>query len=104
MAAKPLKKGATYDDLRRVPDNYVAEMFDGVFKTADSDGIGTVAGIAHDEEIAQPLIEEQLRGETAVGASQDGNLGILSLSQSLALRDVVVLRALTADESLVTGF
>jgi hypothetical protein len=29
MAAKPLKKGATYDDLRGVPDNYVAEMFDG---------------------------------------------------------------------------
>lgn len=29
MTAKPLKKGATYDDLRRVPDRYVAEMFDG---------------------------------------------------------------------------
>lgn len=29
MATKPLKKGATYDDLRDVPDNYVAEMFDG---------------------------------------------------------------------------
>ena len=29
MTAKPLKKGATYDDLIRVPDNYVAEMFDG---------------------------------------------------------------------------
>jgi Uma2 family endonuclease len=29
MVAKPLKKGATYDDLRRVPDHYVAEMFDG---------------------------------------------------------------------------
>jgi Uma2 family endonuclease len=29
MATKPLKKGATYDDLRRVPDHYVAEMFDG---------------------------------------------------------------------------
>ena len=29
MTAKPLKKGATYDDLRRVPDHYVAEMFDG---------------------------------------------------------------------------
>jgi Uma2 family endonuclease len=26
---KPLKKGATYDDLVRVPENYVAEMFDG---------------------------------------------------------------------------
>jgi Uma2 family endonuclease len=29
MAAKPLKTGATYDDLREVPDNYVAEIFDG---------------------------------------------------------------------------
>jgi Uma2 family endonuclease len=29
MSTKPLKKGATYDDLRNVPDNYVAEMFDG---------------------------------------------------------------------------
>jgi Uma2 family endonuclease len=29
MVMKPLKKGATYDDLRDVPDHYVAEMFDG---------------------------------------------------------------------------
>jgi Uma2 family endonuclease len=29
MTAKPLKKHATYDDLRDVPDNFVAEMFDG---------------------------------------------------------------------------
>jgi Uma2 family endonuclease len=29
MATKPLKTGATYDDLRDVPDHYVAEMFDG---------------------------------------------------------------------------
>jgi Uma2 family endonuclease len=29
MATKPLKKGATYDDLARVPEHYVAEMFDG---------------------------------------------------------------------------
>ncbi|HET7923718.1 MAG TPA: hypothetical protein VFL30_02410 [Rhodanobacteraceae bacterium] len=26
---KPLKKGATYDDLVRVPEHFVAEMFDG---------------------------------------------------------------------------
>jgi Uma2 family endonuclease len=26
---KPLKKRATYDDLRNVPDHFVAEMFDG---------------------------------------------------------------------------
>src|SRR5262245_13266374 len=26
---KPLKKGATYNDLREVPDHFVAEMFDG---------------------------------------------------------------------------
>ena len=29
MTTKPLKKGATYDDLRRVPEHFVAEMFDG---------------------------------------------------------------------------
>ena len=29
MVTKPLKRGATYDDLRDVPDHYVAEMFDG---------------------------------------------------------------------------
>ena len=29
MTTKPLKTGATYDDLRDVPDHFVAEMFDG---------------------------------------------------------------------------
>jgi Uma2 family endonuclease len=29
MSTKPLKTRATYDDLREVPDNYIAEMFDG---------------------------------------------------------------------------
>ncbi len=29
MTTKPLKKGATYDDLREVADHYVAEIFDG---------------------------------------------------------------------------
>jgi Uma2 family endonuclease len=29
MATKPLKKHATYDDLRDVPNHFVAEMFDG---------------------------------------------------------------------------
>ena len=29
MTAKPLKKGATYDDLVRVPEHFVAEMFEG---------------------------------------------------------------------------
>jgi Uma2 family endonuclease len=29
VTSKPLKKHATYDDLRAVPDNFVAEIFDG---------------------------------------------------------------------------
>ncbi len=29
MTTKPLKKGATYDDLRDVPEHFVAEIFDG---------------------------------------------------------------------------
>ena len=34
MTTKPLKKGATYDDLRDVPDHFVAEMFDGDLYTS----------------------------------------------------------------------
>ena len=29
MTTTPLKKGATYEDLREVPDHFVAEIFDG---------------------------------------------------------------------------
>jgi len=29
MTTKPLKKRATYDDLRDVPDHFVAEIFHG---------------------------------------------------------------------------
>ena len=29
MTVKPLKKRATYDDLRDIPDHFVAEIFDG---------------------------------------------------------------------------
>ena len=29
MTTKPLKRGATYDDLCDVPEHFVAEMFDG---------------------------------------------------------------------------
>lgn len=29
MPTKPLKQGATYDDLRAVPEHFVAEIFDG---------------------------------------------------------------------------
>ena len=29
MTTKPLKKSASYDDLREVPDHFIAEMFDG---------------------------------------------------------------------------
>jgi Uma2 family endonuclease len=29
MTTKPLKESATYDDLRNVPDHFVAEIFDG---------------------------------------------------------------------------
>jgi Uma2 family endonuclease len=29
LTTKPLKKRATYDDLREVPDHFIAEMFDG---------------------------------------------------------------------------
>jgi hypothetical protein len=30
MTTRPLKRGATYDDLRDVPDHFVAEICDGI--------------------------------------------------------------------------
>jgi Uma2 family endonuclease len=36
---KPLKKGATYDDLVRVPEHYVAEMFDGELYASPRPGL-----------------------------------------------------------------
>ena len=85
-------------------DYFAAQVLDRVFKTADGDRIGTVPGVAHDEEIAEALIEEQLGREAAVGASQDGDFRSLRLGQRLALSDVIVLRALAADETLVARF
>jgi Uma2 family endonuclease len=39
MSRKPLKIAATYDDLREVPDNFVAEMFDGELYATPRPGI-----------------------------------------------------------------
>jgi Uma2 family endonuclease len=36
---KPLKKGATYHDLREVPDHFIAEMFDGDLYASPRPGI-----------------------------------------------------------------
>jgi Uma2 family endonuclease len=39
MTTKPLKKNATYNDLREVPDPFVAEMFDGDLYASPRPGV-----------------------------------------------------------------
>ena len=55
------------------------KVLDGVFYASDDVVIEDVAGVTDDEQIAQALIEEQLRGNTRVGAGEDNGERSLAL-------------------------
>ncbi len=56
MTTKPLKTGATYDDLRDVPDHFVAEMFDGeLYATPRPSTLHTHAASALGAELGAPF-------------------------------------------------
>ena len=85
-------------------DYLAAEVLDGVFDASYRDGIGTVTGIADDEEVAEVLVEDQFRREPAVSAAENRNFRSLGLGQRLSLLDGIVMGALAGDEPLIAGF
>jgi hypothetical protein len=60
------------------------KVVDGVLDTAEAYGIGDVSRSAHDEEIAQALVKNQLGRNPAVGTSEDDGMGLLSRSEFVA--------------------
>jgi hypothetical protein len=52
-------------------DHDGAEVLYRILETAYGGRIGAIAGYSDYEEIAQPLIENNLRRDSAVGATQD---------------------------------
>jgi hypothetical protein len=51
-------------------DHYGAEVFYGILKTADGGRVNTVSRNANDEEVAETLIEDYLRRDPAVRATE----------------------------------
>jgi hypothetical protein len=50
-------------------DHYGAQVFHCVFETAYASGVRTVSGDTNNEEFAEPLIEDDLRRNSAVGTA-----------------------------------
>jgi hypothetical protein len=60
-----------HDDERRM------QVLDGVLDAAQRVVINHVAGLAHDEEVAQTLVEQDLGPGARVGAAEDDGHGVL---------------------------
>src|SRR5262245_21433894 len=63
-----------------------AEVLDCIFHTAFTDRVGNVSGRADDKESTKALVEDQLRGNAAIRASQHNRVGMLALRQRGAQR------------------
>ena len=55
-----------------------AEGLGGELDAADLGGRDDVAGDADDEQVAESLIEDQLRGHARIGAAEDDGEGLLA--------------------------
>jgi len=83
-------------------DHRASQVLDSIFKTADAHSVGAIAGGAHYEQISQPLIKQNLRGHSTVGATQYSDFRLLTLCKRPSLLNVVVCMRFAADESLVS--
>jgi hypothetical protein len=65
-------------------------MLDGIFYGTKDFLIHDVACIADDEEVAELLVEDDLRCHAAVGAAEDHGKGVLTFAESLSVFDIRV--------------
>src|SRR5205807_4184588 len=79
-------------------DHDRAEVFDGIFETADRLRIVILACRAHHEHLTKSRVEDQLGRNTAVGATQYRNARMLRLGQRFPLTEEIVLRNLAYDK------
>ena len=61
------------------------EMFDRVFDRTADEIVGVVSGNPRDEEVAEPLNEDEIRHDARIGAAQNRREGRLALIEQLAL-------------------
>ena len=65
-------------------------MLNGIFNGAKNFLVHYVASIADDEEVAELLVEDDLRCHAAVGAAEDHGKGVLTFAESLSVFDIRV--------------
>ena len=82
-------------------DHHGPQMFDRIFKAPDPHGVGAIAGRTYDEQIPEPLIEDYLGRNAAIGATEDCDQWVLISCKLVPLRNYVVGNRLSFDKSLV---
>jgi hypothetical protein len=76
-------------------------VFHGIFKAADAQGIGAISSRAHDEQISEPLIENNFGRDTTIRTTEDCNQGVLAFGKAVPSRNDVAGGRLSFDEALV---
>jgi len=66
------------------------QVLDGVLDAAEHMIVEDVAGVAQDEQIAEPLVEVELRGEARIGAREDDGKRRLAVGEGGAAGDGLV--------------
>jgi Uma2 family endonuclease len=82
VTTKPLKKGASYDDLVRVPEHFVAEMFDGELYASPRPALPHVR--------AASVLSVELGGPFDVGRNGPGGWLLLLAPELHFANDVLV--------------
>jgi len=76
-------------------------VFHSIFEAADAHGIGAISSRAHDEQIPEPLIENNFGRDATIGTTEDGNQWVLALCKVVSLRNEVVGGHPSFDEAFV---
>ena len=81
---------APHESWPRMPTSGMPEHLDAVLDRAEHSGVDDVPGGAHDEEVAQALVEDDLGGDPRVGAAEDERERPLPVGQLAASGGVLV--------------
>jgi hypothetical protein len=82
-------------------EDTAAEMFDGVLDAAYADCVGDVSCRTDYKEVAQALIEQNLRGNTTVRAGENHYIRVLIFCKVVAERNQLAHPRLACNKSFV---